>query len=138
MLNRSHELRRRATAAWHVVWHVLCCLTRVVLYVANVSCCPQELIRLAKRQHSSCADHATAALRDLGCKVELREEWKGGTGGVKHEMEMTHGFDAKSAFRPPARTWPAQRPFPVAPCHRVGCSRMPCIHEFLSAASSLV
>jgi len=52
----------------------------------------EPIIRAAMVTHLSCIDHAKAALRDLGCHVELREEWKGGTGGIK-QGGMSQGFE---------------------------------------------
>ena len=41
----------------------------------------EDLIRLTMATHTTCSDEAKAALRDLGCKVELTERWTGkGTG----------------------------------------------------------
>ena len=37
----------------------------------------ESLINEALRCHKSCADEAKAALRDLGCHVELRCLWMG-------------------------------------------------------------
>ncbi|XP_041367749.1 armadillo repeat-containing protein 6-like [Gigantopelta aegis] len=37
----------------------------------------EELINEAISKHPICGDEAKAALRDLGCKVELKELWKG-------------------------------------------------------------
>lgn len=37
----------------------------------------ERYINQAMASHASCADDAKAALRDLGCKVELRELWTG-------------------------------------------------------------
>jgi hypothetical protein len=37
----------------------------------------EELINEARIKFPKCQDPAKAALRDLGCKVELKELWKG-------------------------------------------------------------
>lgn len=37
----------------------------------------EEIINAVLRQHPICESDAKAALRDLGCKVELHEQWKG-------------------------------------------------------------
>ena len=37
----------------------------------------ESLIRRAQEKFPACADLAKAALRDLGCQVELRELWTG-------------------------------------------------------------
>ncbi|XP_057712959.1 armadillo repeat-containing protein 6 [Corythoichthys intestinalis] len=42
----------------------------------------EALILQALRTHQDCGDVAKAALRDLGCKVELRELWTGKGGGI--------------------------------------------------------
>ncbi|XP_051893822.1 armadillo repeat-containing protein 6 [Pristis pectinata] len=42
----------------------------------------EVLIRQAKATHQDCEDLAKAALRDLGCKVELQELWTGQKGGI--------------------------------------------------------
>ncbi|XP_061879515.1 armadillo repeat-containing protein 6 isoform X1 [Entelurus aequoreus] len=42
----------------------------------------EPLIAQALRTHQDCGDIAKAALRDLGCKVELRELWTGKHGGI--------------------------------------------------------
>ncbi|XP_078054739.1 armadillo repeat-containing protein 6 [Mustelus asterias] len=42
----------------------------------------EVLILQAKTTHQDCEDLAKAALRDLGCKVELHEFWTGEKGGI--------------------------------------------------------
>ncbi|XP_077580614.1 armadillo repeat-containing protein 6 isoform X2 [Stigmatopora nigra] len=42
----------------------------------------EALILQALKTHQDCGDIAKAALRDLGCKVELRELWTGKGGGI--------------------------------------------------------
>lgn len=42
----------------------------------------EALILQALRTHRDCGDTAKAALRDLGCQVELRELWTGKRGGI--------------------------------------------------------
>ncbi|XP_077369859.1 armadillo repeat-containing protein 6 [Festucalex cinctus] len=42
----------------------------------------EALILQALRAHRDCGDAAKAALRDLGCQVELRELWTGKRGGI--------------------------------------------------------
>lgn len=37
----------------------------------------ESLLRHAMTSHQSCHDEAHAALRDLGCQVELKELWTG-------------------------------------------------------------
>lgn len=37
----------------------------------------EEQLRLVGNRHEKCADSVKSALRDLGCHVSLREEWKG-------------------------------------------------------------
>ncbi|KAJ6664214.1 hypothetical protein lerEdw1_008432 [Lerista edwardsae] len=44
----------------------------------------ENLIVEARAAHRDCDDVAKAALRDLGCKVELRELWTGQKGGLAH------------------------------------------------------
>ncbi|XP_068127379.1 armadillo repeat-containing protein 6 isoform X2 [Hyperolius riggenbachi] len=44
----------------------------------------ESLILQARRNHKDCDDVAKAALRDLGCKVELRELWTGQKGSLVH------------------------------------------------------
>lgn len=44
----------------------------------------EELVNRAMSV-SECHDEAKAALRDLGCKVELIERWKGERGQIKHD-----------------------------------------------------
>ncbi|XP_077187765.1 armadillo repeat-containing protein 6 [Paroedura picta] len=44
----------------------------------------ENLITEARTTHRDCDDVAKAALRDLGCKVELRELWTGQKGGLAH------------------------------------------------------
>lgn len=45
----------------------------------------EEIINSVIRTHKECDYDAKSALRDLGCKVELREQWTGkGLGKVKH------------------------------------------------------
>ena len=41
----------------------------------------ESLIRDARRL---CEDEAKAALRDLGCQVDLKELWKGEKGAISH------------------------------------------------------
>jgi len=55
----------------------------------------EPLINNALNQHSECKDEAKAALRDLGCKVELQERWKGKMGTLAQdepEAELTQAF----------------------------------------------
>ena len=40
----------------------------------------EQLINAARTNHKTCNDEAKAALRDLGCQVELKELWKGEKG----------------------------------------------------------
>lgn len=42
----------------------------------------EPLIALALQTHQDCSDVGKAALRDLGCKVELRELWTGKHGSL--------------------------------------------------------
>lgn len=42
----------------------------------------ESLILKARNTHKDCDDIAKAALRDLGCKVELRELWTGQKGNI--------------------------------------------------------
>lgn len=42
----------------------------------------ENLITEARATHRDCDDVAKAALRDLGCKVELRELWTGQKGSL--------------------------------------------------------
>lgn len=42
----------------------------------------EALIAQAVKTHQDCGDVGKAALRDLGCKVELRELWMGKHGGL--------------------------------------------------------
>ena len=42
-----------------------------------------EAVLNAALKHKDCADEAKAALRDLGCKVELKERWT----GVKNNVD---------------------------------------------------
>uniref|UniRef100_A0A1B6CSI6 LRRK2 ARM repeat domain-containing protein n=1 Tax=Clastoptera arizonana TaxID=38151 RepID=A0A1B6CSI6_9HEMI len=45
----------------------------------------EEILNAVLRQHKICEADAKAALRDLGCKVDLNEPWKGkGQGKVTH------------------------------------------------------
>ncbi|XP_036410639.1 armadillo repeat-containing protein 6 [Megalops cyprinoides] len=44
----------------------------------------EALIGQALASHRDCSDVARAALRDLGCKVELRELWTGEKGGLSN------------------------------------------------------
>lgn len=44
----------------------------------------EALIGQALKTHQDCSDVAKAALRDLGCQVELRELWTGKHGGLTH------------------------------------------------------
>ncbi|XP_069623816.1 armadillo repeat-containing protein 6 [Ranitomeya imitator] len=44
----------------------------------------ESLILQARSTHKDCDDVAKAALRDLGCKVELRELWTGQKGSLVH------------------------------------------------------
>ncbi|XP_067667203.1 armadillo repeat-containing protein 6-like [Haliotis asinina] len=44
----------------------------------------EVLINEARRRHTGLEDEAKAALRDLGCKVELQERWKGEKGQIVH------------------------------------------------------
>lgn len=42
----------------------------------------EALIAQARAAHRDCEDVAKAALRDLGCRVELRELWTGQKGDL--------------------------------------------------------
>ncbi|ESO93248.1 hypothetical protein LOTGIDRAFT_189885 [Lottia gigantea] len=42
----------------------------------------EDVINKARTRHNNLEDEAKAALRDLGCKVELREQWKGEHGSL--------------------------------------------------------
>ena len=42
----------------------------------------EALILQARAAHRDCEDVAKAALRDLGCRVELRELWTGQKGNL--------------------------------------------------------
>lgn len=42
----------------------------------------EALIAQAVKTHQDCGDVGKAALRDLGCKVELRELWTGKHGSL--------------------------------------------------------
>ncbi|KAI1882645.1 hypothetical protein AGOR_G00237020 [Albula goreensis] len=44
----------------------------------------EALIGQALASHRDCSDVGRAALRDLGCQVELRELWTGKKGGLSH------------------------------------------------------
>ena len=44
----------------------------------------EHLINNALTNHKICDDEAKAALRDLGCKVELKELWKGEKGEIAY------------------------------------------------------
>ena len=44
----------------------------------------EHLINNARTNHKVCDDEAKAALRDLGCQVELKELWKGEKGGLAY------------------------------------------------------
>lgn len=44
----------------------------------------EALIGQALASHRDCGDVARAALRDLGCQVELRELWTGQKGSLSH------------------------------------------------------
>lgn len=37
----------------------------------------EEQLRMIANRHEKCADSVKSALRDLGCQVSLREEWRG-------------------------------------------------------------
>ena len=56
----------------------------------------EPLINNAMNQHPECKDEAKAALRDLGCKVELKELWKGKNGTLAQDepevAEVTQEF----------------------------------------------
>lgn len=41
-----------------------------------------DLVNAVLAKHSTARDEAKAALRDLGCKVELKELWKGEKGSI--------------------------------------------------------
>lgn len=43
----------------------------------------ESLLNEAMSSHKEIEDEAKAALRDLGCKVELRELWKGQNGTLQ-------------------------------------------------------
>ncbi|GAB1603767.1 armadillo repeat-containing protein 6-like [Argonauta hians] len=44
----------------------------------------EQLVNDVLKRHSSVINEAKAALRDLGCKVELTEQWKGVRGSIPH------------------------------------------------------
>lgn len=44
----------------------------------------EALITQALKTHQDCSDVGKAALRDLGCQVELRELWTGKHGSLTH------------------------------------------------------
>lgn len=44
----------------------------------------EALITRAVQTHKDCGDEGKAALRDLGCKVELRELWTGKHGSIAY------------------------------------------------------
>ncbi|XP_050393057.1 armadillo repeat-containing protein 6 [Patella vulgata] len=44
----------------------------------------EEVINKARKQFKDLDDEAKAALRDLGCKVDLKEQWKGERGSIVH------------------------------------------------------
>lgn len=44
----------------------------------------EALISQALTAHRDCGDVGRAALRDLGCQVELRELWTGKKGSLSH------------------------------------------------------
>lgn len=44
----------------------------------------EALIAEAVKTHEDCGDVGKAALRDLGCKVELRELWTGKHGSLSN------------------------------------------------------
>lgn len=46
----------------------------------------ERYINIAMNKHANCADDAKAALRDLGCKVELKELWKGAPKGADYVL----------------------------------------------------
>ena len=43
----------------------------------------EPLLNYAMNHHNEAHDEAKAALRDLGCKVELKELWKGERGTLQ-------------------------------------------------------
>lgn len=43
----------------------------------------ERLLNEAMTRHEAAQDEAKAALRDLGCKVELKELWKGERGTIQ-------------------------------------------------------
>ena len=49
----------------------------------------EELISQARAAHPDCEDVAKAALRDLGCRVELRELWTGKRGDLAPRPQLT-------------------------------------------------
>lgn len=49
----------------------------------------EAVINDALQRHSGLQDEAKAALRDLGCKVELKERWKGEKGQIVHWYESS-------------------------------------------------
>lgn len=53
----------------------------------------ENLITEARATHRDCDDVAKAALRDLGCKVELRELWTGQKGSLAQWIStpLSHG-----------------------------------------------
>ena len=44
----------------------------------------ETLVNHARTKHQTCHDEAKAALRDLGCKVDLKELWTGEGRGIAH------------------------------------------------------
>ncbi|EDQ92530.1 uncharacterized protein MONBRDRAFT_22281 [Monosiga brevicollis MX1] len=48
----------------------------------------ENLINIAMSKFKDCQDDAKAALRDLGCKVELKELWKGAPRDTQEEIEQ--------------------------------------------------
>jgi hypothetical protein len=52
----------------------------------------EDEIRRAMAAHAGCGDAAKAALRDLGCKVELKELWTG-TAGLGIDAQAGDRYD---------------------------------------------
>eukprot|EP00911_Craspedida_sp_UC1_P001795 UC1_evm1s1371 len=47
----------------------------------------ERYLNMAMRSHEIAHDDAKAALRDLGCKIELKERWKGKPRTTLEEIE---------------------------------------------------
>lgn len=50
----------------------------------------EAVLNIALQKHKDCADEAKAALRDLGCKVELRERWTGKKNNLDGSVKSAH------------------------------------------------